>query len=230
MIEITWLGHAACQFRLESGEVILVDPWLGNPKAPQGFELSRADVVLITHGHSDHTGEIVSIAQQFSPQIVANYEICLWLNSKGVENTRPMNKGGSQKVGPVTVRMTHALHSSGITDGDQVIYGGEAGGYVIEFPNGRSIYHAGDTSVFSDMALIQQLYKPEVAILPVGDLFTMSPEEAALACSLLKPQRVIPIHFGTFPPLTGTPQKLASLLGAGPQVWELTPGEPVQWN
>jgi L-ascorbate metabolism protein UlaG (beta-lactamase superfamily) len=142
-----------------------------------------------------------------------------------------MNKGGSQKIGPVTVTMTHAVHSCGIDDGGVIIYGGEASGYVLHLPDGRTLYFGGDTNVFSDMQLIAQLYRPELAILPIGDLFTMSPREAALACHLLKPRKVIPMHFGTFPPLTGRPEQLAELIRDLPetQVWTLQPGTPVNW-
>jgi L-ascorbate metabolism protein UlaG (beta-lactamase superfamily) len=137
-----------------------------------------------------------------------------------------MNKGGSQKLGEVTVTMTHAVHSCGILDEGRIIYGGEAAGYVLRFEDGRSLYFAGDTNVFSDMQLIEQLYHPELAVLPIGDLFTMSPREAALAARLLKAKRVIPMHFGTFPPLTGRPEQLQEL---GVDVWELAPGRAVEW-
>jgi L-ascorbate metabolism protein UlaG (beta-lactamase superfamily) len=142
-----------------------------------------------------------------------------------------MNKGGSQSAGPLTVTMTHAVHSCGILDDGKIIYGGEAAGYVLRIPDGRRIYFAGDTNVFSDMALIQELYQPQLAMLPIGDLFTMSPREAALAVRMLKPERVVPMHFGTFPPLTGRPQQLQELIKdiSGTSVWELTPGESVRW-
>jgi L-ascorbate metabolism protein UlaG (beta-lactamase superfamily) len=140
-----------------------------------------------------------------------------------------MNKGGSQKVGSVTATMVHAVHSCGITDTDgSIIYGGEAAGYVVRFEDGRSIYFSGDTNVFSDMALIAEIYKPALAFLPIGDLFTMSPREAAVACRLLNAPTVIPMHFGTFPALTGTPAELQKLAPAT-KIWELTPGEPVTW-
>jgi L-ascorbate metabolism protein UlaG (beta-lactamase superfamily) len=141
-----------------------------------------------------------------------------------------MNKGGSQKIGDVTFTMTHAVHSCGILDDGKIVYGGEAAGYVLRFADGRAIYFAGDTNVFTDMQLIEQLYRPELAFLPMGDLYTMSPVEAAVACRFLKAKKVIPMHFGTFPALTGTPDKLAELVaGTGTEIWPLRPGEPVGW-
>jgi L-ascorbate metabolism protein UlaG (beta-lactamase superfamily) len=231
-MEITWLGHGTFQFKLPSGEVILMDPWTeGNPAYPVGYKIERADVMCISHGHFDHIHDAVPLAKKFSPQVVGIFEICQWLESKGVENTRPMNKGGSQQVGPVTVTMTHAVHSCGILDDGKIIYGGEAAGYVLRFADGRSLYFAGDTNVFSDMALIEQLYHPDLAFLPIGDLFTMSPKEAALACCMLKPKKVVPMHFATFPPLTGRPEQLADLIAdlKGTEVWGLEAGKTVQW-
>lgn len=230
MLEITWLGHGTFQFRLESGEVIVMDPWLENPVFPKGHRFDRVDSVIVTHGHYDHIQDARTLAKEYKPKMVAIYETCNWLGSKGVENLSPMNKGGSQQVGPVKVTMTHAVHSCGITDDDgKIVYGGEACGYVLRFPDGRSLYFAGDTNVFSDMSLIEQLYHPELAFLPVGDLFTMSPHEAALACCLVKPKKVIPMHFGTFPALTGRPSELQKLAGDRTEVWELEPGKPVKW-
>jgi L-ascorbate metabolism protein UlaG (beta-lactamase superfamily) len=231
-MEITWLGHGTFQFKLPSGEVILMDPWTeGNPAYPVGYKIERADVMCISHGHFDHIHDAVPLAKKFSPQVVGIFEICQWLESKGVENTRPMNKGGSQQVGPVTVTMTHAVHSCGILDDGKIIYGGEAAGYILRFADGRSLYFAGDTNVFSDMALIEQLYHPDLAFLPIGDLFTMSPKEAALACCLLKPKKVVPMHFGTFPPLIGRPEQLAALIAdlKGTEVWGLEAGKTVEW-
>jgi L-ascorbate metabolism protein UlaG (beta-lactamase superfamily) len=231
MVEITWLGHGTFQLRLESGETIICDPWIeGNPAYPAGHAIERVDTILISHGHFDHIHDAIPLAKKFKPTVVAIYETATWLGSKGVENCSGMNKGGTQKAGSVSVTMTHAVHSCGILDDDgKIVYGGEACGYVITVPGGRRIYFAGDTNVFSDMALIAELYQPELAFLPIGDLYTMSPREAAVACRLLKAAKVIPMHFGTFPPLTGRPAQLQELVGNLCQVWELTPGKPVEW-
>jgi L-ascorbate metabolism protein UlaG (beta-lactamase superfamily) len=230
MIEITWLGHGSFQFRLSGGEVIVLDPWTESPTYPKDHTFDRVDAILLTHGHFDHIHSVVPLAKQFSPPVVAIFETCTWLESKGVANACPMNKGGSQSVGPLTVTMTDAVHSGGIQDGDQTVYGGEAAGFVIQLPDGRRIYFAGDTNVFTDMQLIAELYQPELAFLPIGDLFTMGPREAAVACRLLKVKKVIPMHFGTFPPLTGTPEQLARLVqDLDTEVWPLEIGKPVEW-
>jgi L-ascorbate metabolism protein UlaG (beta-lactamase superfamily) len=230
-MQITWLGHGTFQFRLPSGQVILMDPWTnGNPAYPQGFEIQRVDTICITHGHFDHIHDAVPLAKRFEPAVVAIFETCNWLESKGVANLRPMNKGGTQEVGEAAITMTHAVHSCGILDDGKIVYGGEAAGYVMRFADGRTLYFAGDTNVFSDMQLIERLYHPELAFLPIGDLFTMSPREAALACKLLNPARVIPMHFGTFPQLTGRPDQLRELVqDLDTEVWELEPGKPVEW-
>src|SRR5579862_7274228 len=230
-MEIIWLGHGTFQFRLPSGQVIVMDPWTeGNPSYPQGHKITRVDTMCITHGHFDHIHDAVPLAKGFSPDVVGIFETCHWLEAQGVANTRPMNKGGSQVCGAVTVTMTHAVHSCGILDDGKIIYGGEAAGYVLRFEDGRALYFAGDTNVFTDMQLIAQLYQPELAFLPIGDLYTMSPREAAVAARLLKARKIVPMHFGTFPPLTGRPADLAALIGdLDTEVWTLEPGQPVEW-
>lgn len=232
MTTITWLGHSTFQVEVGDGPNILIDPWFtGNPSHPEGFSLERVDLILITHGHPDHTGDVLAVAERFQPEIVCNYEISLWLASKGVGNCVGMNKGGSYETQNVRLSMTQAQHSSSIAEDGQLIYAGEPAGFVARQPDGRSFYHAGDTNVFSDMQLIRRLYKPDLAFLPIGDLFTMGPLEAALACEFLQPNIVIPMHYGTFPVLTGTPEQLRSELGEDSDVVvpTLVPGDRYDW-
>jgi L-ascorbate metabolism protein UlaG (beta-lactamase superfamily) len=227
----TYLGHATVRCDLPGGEVLLIDPWvMGNPAVPEEHKsFDRLDAILITHAHFDHMGDAVELAQKHRPQkVVANFEICSWLGKKGVENCSGMNLGGCQEVLGAQVTMVRADHSSGLSDGDEIIYGGLASGYIVKLPGGYTFYHAGDTALFSDMQLIADIYRPELAFLPVGDLFTMDPQQAAWACRYLGVRKVIPIHWGTFPALTGTPQKLTKSLenlGINCEVIGLKPGE-----
>ena len=228
-VSITWLGHATVLYRAGEGRSVLVDAWVdGNPSCPPASKkLDRVDVMLITHGHSDHLGEAVSIARQHRPDVACNYEISLYLGGKGVERLHAMNKGGSVTLQGVKATMVHAIHSSTIREGDHLIPAGEACGYLLEFENGTRVYHAGDTGIFGDMKLIGEIYHPTIAVLPIGDLFTMGPMEAAAAAKMLGVKYVIPIHHSTFPALTGTPAELKKRLAVWPtiEVVELKPGE-----
>ncbi len=227
-IKLTWLGHATFRVETPGGKIILIDPWvMGNPMCPEKEKnVRKVDVLLCTHGHFDHIGDAVEIAKKHSPKVVGIPELCGWLEKKGVKQISDMNKGGTQVVDDIKVTMVHADHSCGIQDGDQIVYGGEACGYVVEFANGVKIYHAGDTNVFGDMQIIRELYSPEIAMIPIGDHYTMGPREAAYACKLLKPKVVIPMHFGTFPVLAGRPSALQKLVPEV-EVREMKPGETI---
>jgi len=227
-IKLTWLGHATFRIETPNGKTILIDPWvMGNPMCPEKEKsVKKVDIMLCTHGHGDHIGDAVEIAKKHSPNVVGIPELCGWLEKKGVKQTAEMNKGGTQIVDDIKVTMVHADHSYGIQDGDVLIYGGEACGYVVEFANGVKIYHAGDTNVFGDMQIIRELYQPEIVMIPIGDHYTMGPREAAYACKLLKAKTVIPMHFGTFPVLTGRPSELQKLVPEV-EVREMRPGETI---
>jgi L-ascorbate metabolism protein UlaG (beta-lactamase superfamily) len=233
-VRVTWLGHGTFKIASPSGKVILLDPWLqDNPACPEDQKHpGKLDLMLVTHGHFDHIGNAVTAAREGQPeQVIGSFEIGAWLEKQGVENATGMNKGGTIDLGWVKVTMVFADHTCGIIDGDQIIYGGEAAGYVLRFDNGLSLYAAGDTNVFGDMRIISELYRPQVAILPIGDFYTMGPREAAYATRLVGVNAVIPAHFGTFPALTGNPMALRQelqALGLGHvEVAELAPGQSV---
>jgi L-ascorbate metabolism protein UlaG (beta-lactamase superfamily) len=225
---VTWLGHAVVHITTGAGTEILIDPFIEhNPKYPKSYKLpEKLDLLLLTHGHGDHIADAVSVANKHRPQVVGMVELIGWVQSKGVKNAAGMNLGGSYRFKDVTLSLVEARHSSGIEDGGTVIYGGEPAGFVIAVEGGPVLYHAGDTSAFLDMKLIGELYAPEIGFLPIGDYYTMGPKAAALAAKYLGLEAVIPIHYGTFPALTGTPAELEGhLKGTGIEVLETTPGE-----
>ncbi len=207
---ITYLGHSTFRFVTAGGEQILIDPFLtNNPQTPEELkQVGELDTMLITHGHFDHFEDAIPVARQTGALAVANFEIFAYLQSQGIENAMPVQKGGTAQVGGIKVTATHAFHSSSIqTEDGSVIYGGEPMGYIVEFESGFKLYHAGDTAIFGDMQLIGELYRPDLALLPIGNQVVMSPFEAAHAARLLGIGHVVPIHYGTFPFVPGTPEE-----------------------
>jgi L-ascorbate metabolism protein UlaG (beta-lactamase superfamily) len=210
---LTWLGHAAFRIDTDNGKRIYVDPFLnGNPKCPESEQQAeRCDLVVLTHAHGDHVGDTVAIHKQHECPVVAQVELREWLTKQGVADdgmAHSLNKGGSATIDGIRVTLTNAFHSAGTNDAG---YGGEACGVVLTLEDGKRVYFAGDTCVFGDMQLIARLYRPDVAVLPIGDHFTMGPEEAAVAIELLGNPRVVPCHYGTFGLLTGSPDALRKL-------------------
>lgn len=224
-VQLTWLGHASFRFDSPGGKRVYVDPFLGNPKCPEGEKQpERVDIIALTHGHSDHVGESVELINRFSATVVGQIELVGWLAGQGanVGEMPGTNKGGTREVDGIKFTMTHAHHSSSGPNGE---YLGEAAGYVVEVENGTKLYFAGDTNVFTDMQLIGRIYKPDVAILPIGDHFTMGPKEASIALELLGVSRCVPCHYGTFPLLHGTPEELSKLTDV--ELLVMQPGETI---
>ena len=230
---LTWLGHSAFHLVTPRGKHLLVDPWLeGNPMTPVGDSpITHVDAMLVTHAHSDHAGDVVRLARRFRCNVVAIFEAAGWFEKQGVENCVGMNKGGTAQLHGLKVTMTNATHSSSFDTDDGRRYGGDPAGFVVTLENGTSIYFAGDTGPMMDMQIIGDLYRPDVSVLPIGDLYTMGPREAAYAARLLRSPYIVPCHYGTFPALTGTPEALRAELakaGVQAQVVAPKPGESVR--
>ncbi|HUR34123.1 MAG TPA: metal-dependent hydrolase [Vicinamibacterales bacterium] len=230
-LSITWLGHATFILRTPGGMRLILDPWIAtNPSCPaEAKRVGHLDLVLVTHGHFDHTADVVSLGRESDARVVAPFELSDYFQRKGLRNVVGMNPGGTLQTHGLSVTMVPAVHSSSIEEDGKHLYAGLATGYVLTFEDGLVAYYAGDTAVFSDMRLIAEMYRPSLAFLPVGDLFTMGPEQAAVACDLLRVAQVVPMHWGTFPALTGTPARLRELVSArGVEVLDLKPGETTE--
>jgi len=228
-LSITWLGHASFSVRTPGGKIVLFDPWYtGNPSFPEHAKPKQADLILVSHGHSDHITDAAAMAKSTGATVVGIWEVTSWLSAKGVQNVEPMNKGGTIEVKGLRITMTEACHSSSVEE-NGIVYLGEPAGFVVRLENGQTIYFAGDTSLFGDMKMLAEIYKPDIAFLPIGDRFTMGPDTAALAAKWLGVKQVVPMHWGTFPLLTGTPDQLKQhLAGTAIQILELKPGETAQ--
>ena len=199
---ITWYGHSA--FRLDfGGTAVLIDPFFtGNPAfvSDKAAAIKGVSHVLLTHGHGDHVGDTVDIAKQNGATVTGDYDLLMWLAKKGVEKLNPMNTGGTTDLGTFSVSMVRADHSSGQNEGDTSVYLGNPHGLIVAAKGEPTLWHLGDTDIFSDMGLIAEIYSPKVAIVPIGDRFTMGAATAAMAVKrFIKPDTVIPCHYGTFP-------------------------------
>jgi L-ascorbate metabolism protein UlaG (beta-lactamase superfamily) len=234
---MTWWGHACIELETGDGTRVLFDPWFGNPRSPRPASAVEAcDVLLVTHGHSDHLGDAVGIAARTGPAWPCIHELSLWLETQetGEAEIIGMNKGGTVEARGVRVTMVGAQHSAGNWDesSDVPLYLGEPAGFVVGIEGAPRLYHAGDTDVFGDMRLIGELHTPEIAFLPIGGHYTMGPREAALAVELLRVRTVVPIHYGTFPLLAGTPEELRTALRerglTGVTVLQPEPGETIE--
>ena len=233
-VKLTWLGHST--FLLEAqGKRVLIEAWTrSNPACPDELkDPGPLDLILLTHGHNDHTQDVFELAKSTGATVVAMADLGDYLEIKGLENVVGMGRGGTTEVAGFKIHMTDARHSSSfIEDNDgeyTLVYAGEPAGYVIELEDGFKLYHAGDTSVFGDMALIRKLLAPDIAMLPIGDFYTMGPRSAAEAVRLLGVKTVIPMHFGTFPVLVGTPDELRKEADDidGLEVIDLKPGDSI---
>lgn len=231
-LRIDFFGHSAFKITSPKGLKVWIDPWLENPLAPKNANTDarreQADLILITHAHGDHLGNVLSLARSPATEVVAIHEVQQYLLASGLPNVTGMNIGGAYSTKGLKIIMTQAVHSSSIQNGNEIVYGGVAAGFVIRFEDETAIYHAGDTALFGDMALICGLYSPKIAMLPIGDHYVMGPREAAHAARLIGADTLIPMHYGTFPVLTGTVaafQKEVKAMGLKAEIIPLAPGE-----
>ncbi len=228
---IIYYGHSAFRIVTGQGLRIWIDPWLDNPMAPEDRGETESDLILVTHAHPDHLGNTMELVASSMTEVVAIHELQQFLLARGLPNCTGMNIGGTYYTKGISITMVQAVHSSSISNENELIYGGEAAGFIIRLEDGVRIYHAGDTALFGDMAMLGTMYTPKVAILPIGDHYVMGPREAAYACRLISPRVVIPMHYKTFPVLTGTPGEFERQMKANSvdiPIRALKPGESLE--
>jgi L-ascorbate metabolism protein UlaG (beta-lactamase superfamily) len=225
-MKISYHGHSVVKIETK-GKTILIDPFIsGNPVTDLKVENVKADIIIVTHGHGDHLGDTVELAKSNNALVIANYELATYLSWEGL-NTHGMSIGGSYEFDFGKVKLTPAFHGTGlITDNKEIIYLGMPAGVLIQ-AEGKTVYHAGDTGLFSDLKLIGERHEIDLAFLPIGDNFTMGPEDAALAAQFLKAKCVVPIHYNTFPPIKQDPAKFVGLLSES-KGYVLEPGEEIK--
>ncbi|HWB30033.1 MAG TPA: metal-dependent hydrolase [Vicinamibacterales bacterium] len=232
-LSISYLGHSAFLLTLPTGQRLAFDPWIGNPKCPSKFAkpeaLGKLDLILLSHGHDDHASDVPAIARASGAPVACLFELGLYLRERGVADVRDMGIGGTQEIAGVSVTMTQAVHTGSTVERGRIMYLGGAAGFIVRTPQAPTIYFAGDTALFGDMKLIGEIYRPDIAFLPIGDRYTMGPDTAATAARWLGVRQVVPMHWGTFPLLTGTPAALVQhLAGSGIEVLALEPGETAE--
>jgi L-ascorbate metabolism protein UlaG (beta-lactamase superfamily) len=228
-VNIRWLGHSAFEIESDEGLKILIDPFISNnPACTLEVEDVKPDLICVTHGHADHFGDAMEIADRTGALLIGNHELSIFFSKQGLES-KGMNIGGSLKVQNVTLTMLDAKHSSDIDFMEEVGAGGSACSFIFQMESGKKVYHAGDTGLFGDMkTVIGDIYQPDIALLPIGDRFTMGPFEASIATEWIAPSKVIPMHYNTFPIIEQDPEYFNNLVKnriADTEVLILVPGE-----
>lgn len=225
MVKVKFIGHSALEIE-GAGKKIIIDPfYTGNPLTEKKAEDVEADYIIVTHGHGDHLGDAISIAKRTNAKVIAPFEVATYAQNKGAE-AHPMHIGGGFNFDFGRVSLTKALHGSGIAEGDTMISGGNPAGVILEI-DGKTIYHAGDTGLFGDMKLIGDRFDIDVAFIPIGDNFTMGPKDAAYAVGMLKPVKVVPIHYNTWPLIEQDPKDFAQMVGDTAKTIIMSPGDEI---